>query len=464
MKFCPECGAKLEDGAKFCTECGTKLNIQAAAPAPVVPTEPVYQPPTPQPEPEPECVPTPAPEPEPEPTYIPAPEPEPTYIPVPEPVPAKPEPARGGTGPQYKIAPEKTGEKKTVNKKVFLFAGIGVLAVIVIVLALALLLGGTDQGTEADWCVYNAVSGTVDGQKFDVKDEWLELKSKGEAAICILGETYDAAWTLEGEAFSLEQGGDTYQGTLKDGVLQLQLGKAAYVFAKEGASVGPTTYKAISFTADGETMDADFLAMAGDCYLVFNGDGSGTMYLFGDIVPITYDDAQFAIGADVSTYVITNGKMECKMFDGSEMTLELTDEIPTADTEIEPAAEVLHGDDLEVTLDWLGKPAAELSLSAETVSTRYEVETVFNADAVTGTLWVEAGRVQDIHLYLNSIGYEELRDWMIERFGEPTEEGEEPYAAANGGAVSFAWFRHPSGTLCLRAGSENDFLEIIART
>ena len=173
---------------------------------------------------------------------------------------------------------------------------------------------------------------------------------------------------------------------------------------------------------------------------------------------------QFAIGADVSTYVITNGKMECKMFDGSEMTLELTDEIPTADMEIEPAAEVLHGDDLEVTLDWLGKPAAELSLSAETVSTQYEVETVFNADAVTGTLWVEAGRVQDMHLYLDSIGYEELRDWMIERFGEPTEEGEEPYAAANGGAVSFAWFRHPSGTLCLRAGSENDYLEIIART
>ena len=39
MKFCPNCGAPIEDGHKFCANCGEKLD----APAPVeMPPEPVY--------------------------------------------------------------------------------------------------------------------------------------------------------------------------------------------------------------------------------------------------------------------------------------------------------------------------------------------------------------------------------------------------------------------------------------
>ena len=46
MKFCPNCGAKLEEGVKFCIECGTKV-VRPELPAYESPAEPVYAPPVP---------------------------------------------------------------------------------------------------------------------------------------------------------------------------------------------------------------------------------------------------------------------------------------------------------------------------------------------------------------------------------------------------------------------------------
>lgn len=75
MKFCVNCGARLNDGAKFCTECGQKIP-QAE---PVAPPTPVYEAPAPVVQPEPVYV---APVVQPEPVYeAPAPvvQPEPVY-------------------------------------------------------------------------------------------------------------------------------------------------------------------------------------------------------------------------------------------------------------------------------------------------------------------------------------------------------------------------------------------------
>ena len=245
MKFCPNCGARLTEGVKFCTECGTKVAVPAPAPAP----EPVYTAPV-----EPAYV-----EPKPEPAYV-APEPEPAYVapePASEPEPApEPEPAYQPpvSGPAYEApaAPAKTytpqvsqpkaakpvrepKEKKPFKKKLIsIIAGVAVLVVLLIVLLVS--CGGKDQGTEADWGVYKGVSCVVSGTDLGAEGEWVELQKKGKAKLAIMGGEYTAKWTLKGKQIILQQGGDDFYGTLKNGVLELDISGILYTFQKDGAA------------------------------------------------------------------------------------------------------------------------------------------------------------------------------------------------------------------------------------
>lgn len=88
MKFCEECGAKLQDTQKFCEECGAKVVQQTKppeqpAPAPPPKPEPVVQAPPPQPPP-PEEKPAPPP-------HVEKPAPPPEEKPAPPPVVAAPQ-------------------------------------------------------------------------------------------------------------------------------------------------------------------------------------------------------------------------------------------------------------------------------------------------------------------------------------------------------------------------------------
>jgi hypothetical protein len=47
MKFCPQCGTELNEGAKFCTTCGFQLKVQEQAPTPTPPPPPAPEPPKP---------------------------------------------------------------------------------------------------------------------------------------------------------------------------------------------------------------------------------------------------------------------------------------------------------------------------------------------------------------------------------------------------------------------------------
>lgn len=324
MKFCPNCGTQLSDGIKFCTECGQKLEtVPAPAPAP----EPVQQPyvaPAPAPEPVPAYV-APEPAPEPVPTYVaPAPEPVPTYAP-PSPDP-KPEPVKA----------EKPSKAKASgsNKKLIPIIAIAAVVVILAVVLILVLGGGKDQGTEDDWGVYEGVSCIDRGNDLGADGEWIELKSKGKTDMCILGKEFSGKWTLDGENLVLSQGGDDYKGTLKDGIMNVDILGMQYTFAKEGAAApaadGPICYKVVSAVSDGESFDAEFLAMMGGCYVLFNGDGTGKTYIFEDVTDITYDDSSMKAEGQTIPYTIKDGVMTFTLDDGSEFTLEVTDEDPAA--------------------------------------------------------------------------------------------------------------------------------------
>ena len=47
MRFCPNCGAQMDDAAKFCTQCGGKMPevmpVAPAAPVQQAPAAPVYE-------------------------------------------------------------------------------------------------------------------------------------------------------------------------------------------------------------------------------------------------------------------------------------------------------------------------------------------------------------------------------------------------------------------------------------
>lgn len=437
MKFCPNCGAQIRDGVKFCTECGTKV-IQPAPPA-----EPAYVPPA-----EPACEPT----------------AHPTYVPPVQPISESPAesayepPKTPDYTPQVKERKTKQPrEKKPANRKGLLAVAI-VVAVVLVIVLLSSLSGGKNQGEQADWGRYEAVS--ADG-------EWIELEKKGKATLSIMDSEFKATWKLDGEKFTLEQSGDTFTGTLKNGVLRIDLAGTDYLFAKEGAATEPVTYKAVSGISHGQILDEELMDLIGGCYLVMNGDGTGSLYLFEEKLPITYSDTAVTMDGEAMEYTWKGDTMVLTFADGSSFDLVVTDEKPadSVASEFDWDTGVWEETDMEAEilsyLQWPEQTFSTMDLSDATLSLRStwgEATVWFKTDANGSSV------VESMRFYVETGSHEELRQMLVDAYGEPTDEGEEPYAESNGGAVSYCWFDYPAGTLRLSAASEYDFMEIHVNT
>lgn len=435
MKFCPNCGAVLEAGVKFCTECGEKIALPAPTPEPPVIAPPVYEPPTPS-------VYTPeAAEPPKPPVYtLEAAEPpkSPVYTPQ------KPEPAA-----------KQPREKKPRTKIGLLLA---VIAAAIVLLGLLVLLLGGSQGEPEDWGRYEAVSAT---------DEWIELEKKGKATLHILGSEFHGKWNLEDEIFTLDQNGDFYTGTLDDGILRLNLAGTAYVFAKEGIQVEPVTYKAVACISAGQILDEELMDLIGGCYLVLNGDSTGTFWLFGERMAITYTDSSITMEGEILNCSWKGETMVLTFPDGSSFDLVVTEEDPADAAVSEDFRETEEWEESEMEaelltyLQWPGKAFSDMDLQDG-------VLTLQGAWGET-TVWFKPGTnggsvVESMHFFVDDADYDDLRELLIRTYGTPTDEGEEPYAESNGGAVLYCWFDHPAGTLRLSAASEYEFTEIWMQT
>lgn len=323
MKFCSYCGSQLADDVKFCTECGAKVETPApesVSPTPI-PAEPVYEPPVQQ-----------TYEPPVQQTYEPAAQP--TYRP---PV-------------LQNSSPAPSGAKKSGNKS--LLSILIVAAVLVIVLAALLvmvILEGKDQGSEADLGVYQGVSCMVSGTDVGAEGEWIKLQEKGNVTMFLVDKEYSGKWKLDGEDLVIRYGGEKYFGTLKQGVLEVEISGMRYTFRKSGgaeqpgaapgatllptepepeAAEGPVTYKLVKAYDNGEELTPELLEMLGGGYVIFNGDGTGLFSFFGDTTAITYDDANMMAGEDTIPYTLTENGMEIVMDEVSRFILEVTDETP----------------------------------------------------------------------------------------------------------------------------------------
>ena len=216
----------------------------------------------------------------------------------------------------------------------------------IVLIVLLASCGGKDQGTEADWGLYEGVSCVYAGLDIGADGDWVELKQKGKATVCMMGEEISCKWELDGTAFTLKEGGSEYYGTLSGGQLTLDLDGVVYTFEKKGGAPaasgdkngdkelgkkdGPVTYKLISFTMEGEEMGPDMVEMMGGGYVVLGGDGTGTFAMFGENFPVTDDGKSIEADGQKMPYTLTDNGMELDM-EGSIFVLEVTDEeVPAA--------------------------------------------------------------------------------------------------------------------------------------
>lgn len=314
MKFCTNCGAKLADGSKFCTECGQPVASAAPAQEAFSPPQQAYAPPV-----------QPAYESPIQQTYEPPTQQ--TYEPPAQPVYEPSEPSGGGEPPEPPVPPENTsGARKPVNKKIFLFAGIGIIVVLILVLLISSLAGGKEDPNLGR---YNEVYYTYLDEKMDAEGDWIELKSGGKASLLLLGEAYNATWSLDGEQFTLTQSGDDFAGTLKKGILTVDYDGIVYTYQKEGQAAGQTPetpdigkagaeeagyWTLLRIDSDdaeiqmSEENVASFKELGIEFFLNLNEDGTGVV-VFDDPVSVTWGDGKIIDAANdmTLTYALADG-------------------------------------------------------------------------------------------------------------------------------------------------------------
>lgn len=298
MRFCTNCGTRLPENGKFCIECGQKVPepVAEVPVQPVPPVEPVPVPPVKE-------------------NYVPPVQE--TYVP---PV-------------QYNTVPAAPVKKKPFDKKLLIPIILVPVLVVVGIAVLLMSLFGADKVDEDVLGMYYAMSCEVDGFETEPEDEWLELKTKGKMTLMLADEEYDGKWTLDGKDLTLECDGDTFEGKLKNGAIEIDIDDMAYVFVREDlisdqdkeepkatepaveepTPVGYwTLLRADSDNPDSVITEEDVQMlkdMGVEVYLQLHEDGTG-QFSFDTVEEVTWTDTEI-IGSDGSgvPYEFKDGQM-----------------------------------------------------------------------------------------------------------------------------------------------------------
>ncbi len=180
----------------------------------------------------------------------------------------------------------------------------------------------------------------------------LELKQGGKGKMSIEGTTGSIKYTLSGEDITVDVDDETAKGTLKDGVLHIELMGMNMYFIQEGKEIPVTTpgevgYYTIETLEDGgETLtkaDLEAMGMGSDFfYLVMEEDGTAYLVVGGeDIQYLTWADGKLTDGKDSLPYVL-NGDTLTLVEGSTKMTFTRSDGTPPpkpAATSAAPAPE-----------------------------------------------------------------------------------------------------------------------------
>ena len=223
---------------------------------------------------------------------------------------------------------------------------IAVLVIVLIVGLFSCIGGGNDK--DPNLGLYNAVSSTYGSFEMSAEGEWIELKSGGKMTMMLMGDEYSGKWELEENELTVTQAGDTYYGTLEDGVIVLDLAGLTYTYEKEvteqdkqekndKAATEPAAepednsdvqtsgkkayYTAISGNVSSAEMNESTINQAGGVKLVFNGDGTGSFDMFGQSEEITYDDTTITRQGMTMTYTVEGDYLYLHVSDAIEFTM-----------------------------------------------------------------------------------------------------------------------------------------------
>ena len=130
-------------------------------------------------------------------------------------------------------------------------------------------------------------------------------------------------------------------------------------------------------------------------------------------------------------------------------------------------------DDLLECIDMLGKTATEIGIPREVINNEkeYYIRTYVDGK-IFGTEdygilhfdYVDDDKnnylAKGIWIHVKKVGYDECKMRLSEKFGNPTDEGENPYVEIDGGAVTWADYRLPDIKLTLSSASQRDYVEI----
>ena len=223
---------------------------------------------------------------------------------------------------------------------------VAVLVIVIIVGLFSCVGGGGDK--DPNLGLYNAVSSVYGSFEMSAEGEWIELKSGGKMTMLLMGDEYSGEWELEENKLTVTQAGDTYYGTLEDGVIVLDLAGLTYTYEKEvteqdkkdkndKAATKPAAepednsdvqtsgkkvyYTAISGNVSSAEMNESTINQAGGVKLVFNGDGTGTFDMFGQSNEITYDDSTITGQGMTMTYTVEGDYLYLHVSDAIEFTM-----------------------------------------------------------------------------------------------------------------------------------------------
>ncbi len=168
----------------------------------------------------------------------------------------------------------------------------------------------------------------------------LELKQGGKAKMNIEGTSGSVKYTLDGETITMDIDGETATGTLKDGVLNIEIMSMNMYFIQEGKEVPEVTAPEVgyftfeSMEMDGETLNRDdLMAIGGDpdsFFLIMNEDGTGTLAIAGeDAQQLTWKDGTISMGDETVPYTVDGDTLTVEE-DGTKMIFTRSSDTPPA--------------------------------------------------------------------------------------------------------------------------------------